>query len=55
MELNEINKQIQNNPISKEQAKKQFVDMTKELGIKHTFTFDEAYEIGMELRKRKNF
>ena len=55
MELNEINKQIQNNPISKEQAKKQFVDMTKELDIKHTFSFDEAYEIGMELRKRKAF
>jgi len=55
MELNEINKQIQNNPISKDQAKKQFVDMTKELDIKHTFSFDEAYEIGMELRKRKAF
>ena len=36
--------------LTKEQAKKQFVEKTKELGIKHDFTFDEAWEIGEELR-----
>ena len=33
--MKEINEQIQNNPLTKEQAKKQFVEKTKELGIKH--------------------
>ena len=55
MKLNEINKQAENNPLSKKELKKQFVKKTKELGIKHTFNFDEAYEIGQELVRRQTF
>tara|TARA_Y100001938_G_scaffold132934_1_gene191718 strand:- start:131 stop:733 length:603 start_codon:yes stop_codon:yes gene_type:complete len=55
MELNEINRQAENNPLSKKELKKQFVDTTNKLGIKHTFNFDEAYEIGQELVRRQTF
>ena len=55
MELNKINSQAENNPLNKEELKKQFVEKTKELGLKHTFTFDEAYEIGQELVRRQTF
>ena len=41
--------------ISRKEAKLQFVDMTDKLNLKHTFDFDEAYDIGLELRKRKKF
>ena len=53
--MEEINDQIKNNPITKEQAKKQFIEKTKELDLKHAFTFDEAWEIGQELRKKQEF
>ena len=55
MNLNEINKQAETNPLSKEDLKKQFVETTQKLGIKHTFNFDEAYEIGQELVRRQTF
>jgi len=55
MNLNEINKQAETNPLSKEDLKKQFVETTQKLGIKHTFNFDEAYEIGQELARRQTF
>ncbi len=55
MELKNINNQANNNPLSKEELKKQFVYYTKKLGLKHTFNFDEAYEIGQELKKRNSF
>ena len=55
MNLNEINKQAETNPLSREDLKKQFVQTTQKLGIKHTFNFDEAYEIGQELVRRQTF
>ena len=55
MNLNEINKQAETSPLSKEDLKKQFVETTQRLGIKHTFNFDEAYEIGQELVRRQTF
>ena len=55
MNLNEINKQAETDPLSKEDLKKQFVETTQKLGIKHTFNFDEAYEIGQELVRRQTF
>ncbi len=55
MNLQNINHQAENNPLSKEELKKQFVEKTKELNIKHTFNFDEAYEIGQELVRRQTF
>jgi len=51
----DIAAQVNDNPLTKEQAKDQFIKHTKELGLKHTFDFDEAWEIGQELRRRKDF
>ena len=53
MNIEEIDEQVKTNPLTKEEAKLQFVEKTKELGIKHSYTFDEAWEIGKELRRRK--
>tara|TARA_R100000656_G_scaffold60656_2_gene46988 strand:+ start:4115 stop:4687 length:573 start_codon:yes stop_codon:yes gene_type:complete len=36
--------------MNKEQAKKQFDDITEELGIEHTFSFDEAWDF-MEYKR----
>ena len=55
MKLEEINFQAENNPLDKEELKKQFIKKTAELGLKHTFNFDEAYEIGQELVRRQTF
>lgn len=55
MDLNKINKQAETSPLSKKDLKKQFVETTEKLGIKHTFNFDEAYEIGQELVRRQTF
>tara|TARA_R100000742_G_C4279614_1_gene104742 strand:- start:763 stop:1368 length:606 start_codon:yes stop_codon:yes gene_type:complete len=55
MKLNDINKQVKEKPLSKKQSKEQFIKYTKELGLKHSFNFDEAWEIGEEIRKRNTF
>lgn len=55
MELNDINEQAINNPLSKEELKKQFIEKTKELGLMHTFTFEEAWEVAQEIRRKKEF
>ena len=55
MTIDDIDNQAINNPLSKEELKKQFVANTKELGLKHTFTFDEAWEVAQELRNRQEF
>ena len=55
MEMKDINKQVENNPLTKEESKAQFVEITEGLGLKHSFDFDEAWEIGEELKKRKEF
>ena len=55
MTIDKINKQVKENPLTKEECKTQFIEKTEELGIKHSFDFDEAWEIGQELRKRKEF
>jgi len=51
----EINKQVKNNPLTKEESKAQFEKITEEWGLKHSFNFDEAWEIGKEIRRRKDF
>tara|TARA_R110000787_G_scaffold25807_5_gene72416 strand:+ start:1855 stop:2457 length:603 start_codon:yes stop_codon:yes gene_type:complete len=51
----EIKKQVKDSPLSKEESKAQFVAVTELLGLKHSFNFDEAWEIGLEIRKRKDF
>ena len=55
MNNKDIDNQVLNNPLTKEEARKQFVQKTKELNLKHAFTFDEAWEIGQELRKKQEF
>ena len=51
----EINKQVEEQPLTKEESKIQFEEITKELGLKHSFNFDEAWDIGLEIRRRKEF
>ena len=50
-----INKQVEEEPLTKEESRAQFVKITNELGIKHSFNFDEAWEIGEEIRRRNTF
>ena len=51
----EIKKQVKDSPLSKEESKAQFVAVTELLGLKHSFDFDESWEIGLEVRRRKDF
>lgn len=55
MELKDIDEQAISNPLSKDELKKQFVEKTKELGLKHTFTFEEAWEVAQEIRQKQEF
>ena len=55
MDIEDINKQVEDSPLTKEEAKEQFVEMTEQLGLDHSYNFDEAWEIGQELRRRKDF
>ena len=50
-----IKKHVEENPLTKEESKEQFERVTEQLGLKHSFDFDEAWEIGLEIRKRKEF
>ena len=49
--MKHIDDQAINNTLSKEDLRKQFIEQTEKLGLKHTFTFDEAWEIAQEIRK----
>ncbi len=51
----EINKQVENYPLTKEESRAQFVQVTEMCRLKHSFNFDEAWEIGLEVRQRKEF
>jgi hypothetical protein len=53
--MDEIDLQIKNNPITKEEARKQFLEKTKELGINHVYTFDEYWEMMEDFKRRKDF
>jgi hypothetical protein len=50
-----IDDQVNNNPLTKQQSKEQFEYWTEQLGLKHSFNFEEAWEIGQEIRARKEF
>jgi len=50
-----IDKQVAEAPLTKEESKAQFHEMTERFGLKHSFDFDEAWEIGLEIRRRKEF
>ena len=51
----DINEQILNSPLTKEQAKEQWISATENMNLKHTFTFDEMWDTAAELRKKKEF
>ena len=53
--IQEINKQVGSSALTKEQGKEQFVAITERFGLKHSFSFDEAWEIGEEIRRRNKF
>ena len=55
MNSKDIDKQVEENPLTKEECRTQFVEQTEKLGLKHSFNFDEAWEIGRELKRRKDF
>lgn len=42
--MEEIDNQIKTAPLTKEEARQQFLEKTEELGINHVFSFDEAWE-----------
>ena len=50
-----IDEQVEQAPLTKEESKAQFYQITEMLGLKHSFNFDEAWEIGEEIRRRKDF
>ncbi len=43
--MTQIDEQIKNAPLSKEDAKRQFVKTTEKLGIQHAYSFDEIWEV----------
>jgi len=51
----EIKKQIEENPLTREQSRAQFIKITNELGLKHSFDFDEVWDVGLEIRRRNEF
>lgn len=55
MKVEDIDKQVEDSPLTKEQSKEQFVEMTEKLGLEHSFNFEEAWEIGQEIRKRNQY
>jgi hypothetical protein len=55
MEMKDINDQINKNPLTKEESRKQFVEMTEKLDIKHSFTFEEAWEAGEIIRRKQDY
>lgn len=50
-----VEQQIKENPITKEEARKQFIEKTEELGIKHAYTFDEYWDMMEDFKRRKSF
>ena len=55
LSMDAIDEQIKNAPLSKEEARKQFVEKTASLNLQHTFTFDEAWEFAEYKRKQTDF
>ena len=55
MTIKKIDKQVREEPLTKEECKTQFIEKTEELGLKYSFNFDEVWEIGQEIRKRRKF
>ena len=50
--MSKIQKQIETNPLTKEAAKEQFLNKTKEFNLQHAFSFDEAWDF-VEYKKKQ--
>jgi len=53
--MSKIDQQIEVTPLTKIQAKQQFIDKTNELGLQHAFKFEEAWEFIEYKKKQKDF
>ena len=53
--MSKINQQIEATPLTKIQAKQQFIDKTNELELQHAFKFEEAWEFIEYKKKQKDF
>ena len=53
--MSKIQKQIETNPLTKEAAKEQFLNKTKEFNLQHAFNFDEAWDFVEYKKKQKEF
>jgi hypothetical protein len=53
--MSKIEQQIQTNPLSKEAAREQFLNKTKEFNLQHAFSFDEAWDFVEYKKKQKEF
>lgn len=53
--MEDIDNQINTAPLTKEEARKQFLEKTDELGINHVFSFDEAWDFVQYKRSQKLF
>jgi hypothetical protein len=55
LSMSKIDQQIEVTPLTKIQAKQQFIDKTNELGLQHAFKFEEAWEFIEYKKKQKDF
>jgi len=55
LSMSKINQQIEATPLTKIQAKQQFIDKTNELELQHAFKFEEAWEFIEYKKKQKDF
>jgi hypothetical protein len=53
--MKKINEQIEENPLTKEERRAQFIENTEKMDIKHSFTFDEAWEVVELIRKKHEY
>ncbi len=53
--MQDIEHQIENAPLTKDEAREQFVKTTERLGIKHVFSFDDAWDFVVHKRSQDFF
>ena len=51
LSIQQIDNQVENKPLTKEQAKQQFLKTTEKLNIQHAFKFDDAWDFIEHKRK----
>ena len=55
MKMSDIDEQIQEAPLTKEEARAQFIEKTEKFDLKHTFSFDEVWDTIEETKRKKEF